>query len=163
MYFQQPSLSSQRPGGVLTGGNRLKYLQLSPAELAQQDRAYESWLSDFKAADPAYQDYCLAVLVNSTKFEEQGGQAGQDIFLFQNLFKYWPQEGRKGFYVEAGANDPRYLSNTLFYDKCLGWEGLCVEPQAQFHQVGCRHQASNRTGLHGMLCMLFEGTCATGP
>jgi hypothetical protein len=142
IYFQQPLHTKQGSGGISTAGSRLKYLQLSPAELAQQDRAYESWLSGFKAADPAYQDYCMAVLVNSTTFKDKGGQASQDIFLFRNLFKFWPQEGRKGFYVEAGANDPLYLSNTLFFDKCLGWDGLCVEPQAQFHKVGCRHPSA---------------------
>jgi hypothetical protein len=39
------------------------------------------------------------------QFEHQGGQHSQDIFLFQNLYKYWPMTGRKGFYVESGAND----------------------------------------------------------
>ena len=27
----------------------------------------------------------------------------------------------------AGANSPRDNSNTLFFEKCLGWEGICVE------------------------------------
>ena len=26
------------------------------------------------------------------------------------------------------------LSNTYFYDKCLGWSGLCVEPLTMYHQ-----------------------------
>lgn len=75
------------------------------------------------------------VLHNSTRFKDKGGQANQDIFLFQNLFRHWPMTGRKGFYVEAGANDPLYLSTSLFFDKCLGWDGLCVEPNEKFHKV----------------------------
>lgn len=77
----------------------------------------------------------MAVLHNSTRFKDKGGQANQDIFLFQNLFRHWPMTGRKGFYVEAGANDPLYLSTSLFFDKCLGWDGLCVEPNEKFHKV----------------------------
>jgi hypothetical protein len=42
-------------------------------------------------------------------------------------------EQKKGFYVEAGANHYKYMSSTFFFDKCLGWDGLCVEPQMQYH------------------------------
>jgi hypothetical protein len=42
-------------------------------------------------------------------------------------------QGRKGFYVDSGANDAENLSNTFFFDKCLGWDGLCVEPQSMYH------------------------------
>jgi FkbM family methyltransferase len=31
-------------------------------------------------------------------------------------------------YVEIGADNGMYLSNTFFLDKALGWEGICVEP-----------------------------------
>merc|ERR1712139_247118 len=33
-----------------------------------------------------------------------------------------------GFYVDVGAFHPFKLSNTVFFDQCLGWEGACVEP-----------------------------------
>ena len=26
-----------------------------------------------------------------------------------------------------------HLSNTFFFDKCLGWRGVCFEPQPQYH------------------------------
>ena len=25
-------------------------------------------------------------------------------------------------------------SNTFFFDKCLGWEGLCIEADEQYHE-----------------------------
>ena len=25
------------------------------------------------------------------------------------------------------------ISNTLFFDKCLGWRGVCFEPQTRYH------------------------------
>jgi hypothetical protein len=125
------------------------------AELRQQEQGYQQWLSTFKASDPAFQDYCMQVLLNSTRFELQGAQHSQDVFLFRNLYKFWPMQGRKGFYIESGANDPFYLSTSLFFDKCLGWDGLCVEPQAKFHEVSLadsraaeQSRAEQRTAGH---------------
>jgi FkbM family methyltransferase len=34
---------------------------------------------------------------------------------------------RRGFYVDIGANAPRELSNSYFFDRCLGWRGICIE------------------------------------
>lgn len=33
-----------------------------------------------------------------------------------------------GFFIEAGANDGVNQSNTLYFEKYLGWKGLLVEP-----------------------------------
>eukprot|EP01013_Petalomonas_cantuscygni_P010410 TRINITY_DN23497_c0_g1_i1.p1 TRINITY_DN23497_c0_g1~~TRINITY_DN23497_c0_g1_i1.p1 ORF type:complete len:339 (+),score=53.23 TRINITY_DN23497_c0_g1_i1:151-1167(+) len=65
-------------------------------------------------------------------------QFRQDWFIFNNYFR-----GRKygdGFYVDVGANHPRTLSNTLFFDKCLGWRGICVEPNPIYHK-GYQHRS----------------------
>ncbi len=35
---------------------------------------------------------------------------------------------RRGFFVEAGANDGLSFSNTLFYECFRGWRGLLIEP-----------------------------------
>src|SRR6202008_2120463 len=35
---------------------------------------------------------------------------------------------RRGFFVEAGANDGVTYSNTLFFERFRGWRGLLVEP-----------------------------------
>ena len=57
-------------------------------------------------------------------------QAWQDWYLFHNHFshKAWGD----GVYVDVGADDPLWISNTLFFDRCLGWKGLCFEPQTMF-------------------------------
>lgn len=109
----------------------------SAASAASAELAYQKWVQSFRAANPAFQPYCMEVLINSTRFPDKGGQHNQDIFLFQNLFRSFAVQGRKGFYLESGANDAYYLSTSMFFDKCLGWDGLCVEPQTKFHKASC--------------------------
>ena len=46
-------------------------------------------------------------------------QFGQDLFVWHNLFSRWSAVGRRGFYVDSGANHWKVRSNTLFFDKCL--------------------------------------------
>lgn len=51
---------------------------------------------------------------------------GEDMWL-QPLF-----EGiHKGFFVESGAFDGEMGSNTLYFERTLGWTGLLVEPNPQ--------------------------------
>lgn len=35
---------------------------------------------------------------------------------------------RKGYFIEAGANDGLSQSNTAFFERYLGWRGLLIEP-----------------------------------
>jgi len=35
---------------------------------------------------------------------------------------------RNGFFIEAGANDGKRQSNTLYFERYLGWSGLLIEP-----------------------------------
>jgi len=38
-------------------------------------------------------------------------------------------------FIEVGAYHPFKYSNTLFFEKCLGWKGLCVEPNPYQHHL----------------------------
>ena len=49
----------------------------------------------------------------------------QDTFFFYNFFRCMPGPGT---YLDVGASHPKLLSNTYFLDVCLGWRGVCVEP-----------------------------------
>lgn len=51
-------------------------------------------------------------------------QFGQDAMLFYNVWRCMDGPGK---YLDLGANSPKDISNTWFLDKCLGWEGVCVE------------------------------------
>jgi len=37
-------------------------------------------------------------------------------------------KSRRGFFVEAGANNGIRQSNTLYFEKYMGWKGLLIEP-----------------------------------
>ena len=97
----------------------------SPDEIDRiNEEKYTAWLKTYKAPRSSHQNYCTDILHGRRKSE---AQFQQDLFLFNNIFKYWPMEGKKGFYVDSGANDAVLISNSYFFDVCLGWDGLCVE------------------------------------
>ena len=82
--------------------------------------------------DPAFQEACRQILTGEpTSF----AQAWQDWWLYHNLFKRRHGGALKwgrGFYVELGVWNPIFATNTLFFDKCLGWRGVCIEPNSQW-------------------------------
>ena len=51
-------------------------------------------------------------------------QTGQDRLLDEEIF----QGRRSGFFVDVGAYDGVTGSNTCFFERSLGWSGLCIEP-----------------------------------
>ena len=79
--------------------------------------------------EPAYKDMCRDIFEgNPFSFS----QAWQDWLIFHNHFHDRLTWG-DGFYIDFGANEPLQISNTLFFDKCLGWSGLCIEMQERYH------------------------------
>jgi hypothetical protein len=54
-------------------------------------------------------------------------RVGQDQFLFDHFFR-----GRRdGVFVDVGAGDGEQANNSLYFEKWLGWRGLCIEPEPQ--------------------------------
>ena len=54
-------------------------------------------------------------------------QIGQDKWVHSIL-----GDKKNGFFIELGASNGVYLSNTLFFEKELNWNGICIEPNPQF-------------------------------
>lgn len=54
-------------------------------------------------------------------------QIGQDIWVHSVL-------GNKsnGYFIELGACDGLYYSNTLFFERNLNWNGICIEPNNNY-------------------------------
>jgi FkbM family methyltransferase len=111
------------------------------------EQEYQLWLKTFQAADSSYQAFCEKALIQFSG----NGQFQQDMYIFFNIFKYWPMKGKKGYFVDSGTNEPLEMNNSLFYEKCLGWKGLCVEPQTKYHEK----IESQRS------CHLFKGCLAS--
>ncbi|XP_066939344.1 protein Star-like [Macrobrachium rosenbergii] len=40
-----------------------------------------------------------------------------------------------GFYIEVGASEGEFLSNTLFFERRLGWRGLLIEPLPEIYKL----------------------------
>ncbi len=61
-------------------------------------------------------------------FEFSKSQLRQDLFVLSHLdFK------SGGFFVEFGAADGIYLSNTYILEKNFGWKGILAEPAKRWH------------------------------
>lgn len=68
--------------------------------------------------------------------DSEGSQAAvaefqQDWFVHQNFFRGGQMGGdteHAPLYVDVGASLPFEYSNTVVLDRCLGWQGICVEP-----------------------------------
>ena len=79
--------------------------------------------------EPRFKKKCRRMLYGEPVSFAQGWQ---DWYIFHNLFRDRLSWGN-GTYVDIGSNNPTISSNTLFFDKCLGWRGVCFEPQARYH------------------------------
>lgn len=51
-------------------------------------------------------------------------QVGQDKYIYEHFFK----NIQKGTFLDIGAHDGVNKSNSFFFEKTLGWTGICVEP-----------------------------------
>ena len=59
------------------------------------------------------------------KIVKLNGQANQPILIDEKVFK---SRIKNGFFIEAGAYDGEYFSNTLFFELKQRWTGLLIEP-----------------------------------
>jgi hypothetical protein len=76
----------------------------------------------------------------------------QDTYFFYNFFRCMPGPGT---YLDVGASHPKLLSNTYFLDVCLGWRGVCVEPDPAL-AAGFR-AGSNRS------CLVVDKALSSAP
>lgn len=54
-------------------------------------------------------------------------QIGQDKWVHSIV-----GDKRDGYFIELGACDGLYLSNTLFFERNLNWNGICIEPNDNY-------------------------------
>lgn len=63
------------------------------------------------------------------KNKKYNSQIGQDKWVL-----YKTNNKRNGFFIEVGAGDGLYLSNTYALEK-RGWKGICIEPANKIEQL----------------------------
>ena len=74
-------------------------------------------------------------------------QWGQDTILAPIL-----RQIKHGFFVESGARDGETHSNTVYYESLLGWQGLLIEPSAEYFKIATKHRRA--WAFHGALSPL---------
>mmetsp|Transcript_139870 Transcript_139870/g.389799 ORF Transcript_139870/g.389799 Transcript_139870/m.389799 type:complete len:475 (-) Transcript_139870:43-1467(-) len=94
--------------------------------------------------DPLLSSVDCDMLLDSARPPSTSSQWQQDWFVYHNFVRgtaldaVLHAEGdeapsrqasaRQGVFVDIGAFHPIHLSNTFFFERCLGWRGLCAEP-----------------------------------
>jgi FkbM family methyltransferase len=62
------------------------------------------------------------------KYGPQKSSYSEEEWCIRDFFT----DRRDGFFVDIGANDYKFTSNTYYLDTVLNWKGIAVEPQRQF-------------------------------
>lgn len=112
---------------------------------------------------------CL-LFISFPVIAEYKSQAGQDSFVNEHFF----HNKKDGCFVDVGAHDGQSFSNSWFFEKDLGWHGICVEPlphlfeqlQKERNCICINACASDSSGsvpfLHVNSCdEMLSGPCAT--
>lgn len=74
-------------------------------------------------------------------------QIFQDLFILQTL-----HEKRDGYFVEFGAADGDFLSNTVLLERNFGWRGIVAEPCRNSHE----RLKNNRRCIIDLRCVWTE-------
>ena len=65
--------------------------------------------------------------------DNEGGQYGQ-VSRIEKILRLSKSNPKSGFFIEAGAADGEWFSNTLYFERHHGWTGLLVEPNPDLLQ-----------------------------
>jgi FkbM family methyltransferase len=132
--------------------------ELSALRIKQIEPLCERVLKLYALREIESQGLCQASIAIPPRFTSQ---FGEDLLIF-DFFK----NGPLGFFVEAGAYDGEFASNTLLLES-LGWSGLLVEPHPEM-AARCRHTRPNSIVEEAALgpanaSGFVEFTCADDP
>lgn len=94
-----------------------------------------------------------ALPYNFSNSKQRGSRSFTWPWIYDHLVKlFGGQQG--GFFVEAGALDGEYLSNTLWLERDLGWTGLLVEPDEDNYKM---LTSKHRRAWTSNTCLSSEG------
>lgn len=94
---------------------------------------------------------CISLILNINGEVDQKtapiyySQVGQDKYLNEEIF-----HGKKnGVFIDIGAHNGISISNTYFFEKNLGWTGICIEPNPDVY----KELEKNRTAICLQACI----------
>ncbi len=90
-------------------------------EVERREAGSRSLADLIVADDESTRSFCFSVMDN---LHSPWSQLNQDTFIWHNFLA---DRGNNGVYVDVGAYHPVDISNTAFFDLCLGLRGLCIE------------------------------------
>lgn len=62
--------------------------------------------------------------------------------FFQDLWALWENGNKRdGYFVEFGATDGKFLSNSYFLETAMGWSGIVAEPHPSFASSLCENRS----------------------
>jgi FkbM family methyltransferase len=68
---------------------------------------------------------------------------------------------REGFFVEAGANDGLFQSNTALLEKTLDWNGILIEPAPAAFELCCKNRRAAAYNC-ALVASDFDGATVAG-
>lgn len=87
----------------------------------------------------------------SEKIEENFSQAHQDIFVLTML------NGKKnGTFLEIGAFDAKFISNTFLLEKVFNWEGISIDIEKSAQDSFISHGRLGEFILHDALSLDYD-------
>lgn len=81
---------------------------------------------------------------------------GEEPYFFKYAYPHmYPAHNRRRVFVEIGANDGIHESNTLYMDRCLGWEGILIEAHPGYMRP-MRATRPNVTAVSAAACRQWQ-------
>ena len=68
-------------------------------------------------------------------------QQGEDLLIYRNFINLPTKDG---VFLELGACDGLLYSNTMFFEKYLGFSGILIEPVKEFYDKLIKNRPNNR-------------------
>ena len=87
-------------------------------------------------------------LTDASSTQSDHSQAGQVTDILNYL-----KNKTSGFFIECGANDGEFVSNTLYMESALKWEGILIEASSDNYKV---LQSRNRKAWKSPACLSTE-------
>lgn len=118
-----------------------------------------------------YSEYCKRkkIKVDTKCCTIKHGQDKEDQVIYDLIFSK-THKNKVGFFLEMGALDGISLSNTLFFERCLNWRGLLIEPNIKSFEKLISNRIHNTINIpyacckeRGFIKLVGQGSISFSP